>query len=147
MSRDLNSWLLPQNSSGYIVGFRGWMVQETRLDSLCQTCIWPTNHPLECEIPLLEGVEGTYDVKGWNDERVGIFAFKTLRQLQVCQLSFYFFGEVAFWGEVVEHERGYRAQYAYPLTLTQSRMCPYTHQGEGPGLAELYGCKYIGELS
>jgi hypothetical protein len=27
------------------------------------------------------------------------------------------YGKVALWGRIVEHERGYRAQYAYPLEL------------------------------
>jgi hypothetical protein len=27
------------------------------------------------------------------------------------------YGKVALWGRVIEHERGYRAQYAYPLEL------------------------------
>jgi hypothetical protein len=27
------------------------------------------------------------------------------------------YGKVALWGRIIEHERGYRAQYAYPLEL------------------------------
>lgn len=30
-------------------------------------------------------------------------------------------GRVALWGQVIEHQHGFRAQYAYPLSLNESR--------------------------
>ncbi len=150
MSRDLNSWLLPQNSSGYIVGFRGWYfdTHKLRLMSLCHHAFWPVGAPLECEVPLLRGSGATYVEVNHNiehDKRVGIFAFKTLEQTLNSDFRQQFIGEVALWGEVAEHEEGYRAQYAYPLTLAVSGYCfPYKEVSE---IAKLYGCKYIGESS
>jgi len=32
-------------------------------------------------------------------------------------------GEVYLWGDVIEHEQGYRAQYAYPKIITRSYCC------------------------
>lgn len=45
----------------------------------------------------------------------GIYAFKDLEQVGVMQAPIV--GQVALWGDVVEHERGYRARYAYPVKL------------------------------
>lgn len=151
MSRDLNSWLLPQNSSGYIVGFRGWFVRKEGLYSLVyEDCLWPIGRPLECETPLLCGRGGTYEgtTGGWMslDRRVGIFAFKTLEQTLNSGFVKDLIGKVALWGEVAEHEEGYRAQYAYPLTLTETRERQLSRE-KGLEVAKLYGCKYIGEPS
>lgn len=33
---------------------------------------------------------------------------------------FFLYGKVALWGEVVEHESGYRAEYGYPLCFYSS---------------------------
>jgi hypothetical protein len=47
----------------------------------------------------------------------GLHAFKTLQEAKDHYLCYWHsytvvFGEVALWGEVIEHERGYRAQFA-----------------------------------
>lgn len=147
MSRDLNSWLLPQNSTGYIVGVRGWLIIDESLSSLCKFCLWPVGHPLECETPLLKGEGASYDTRKHSSKRVGIFAFKNSFQLSRCCLGFCYCGEVALWGEIAEHEWGYRAQYAYPLTLIQSRGGNPSCRGRGLDLAKRYGCKYLGEYS
>jgi hypothetical protein len=48
----------------------------------------------------------------------GVYAAKTLERLRGCGYSrFGVYGEVYLWGSVVEHERGWRAQYAYPKTF------------------------------
>lgn len=44
------------------------------------------------------------------------------------------YGEVALWGEVVEHTLGYRAEYAYPHKL-------YAHESIASALKNLYGCE------
>lgn len=150
MSRDLNSWLLPQNSSGYVVGVRGWYFYSERLQSLCHDSLWPIGLPFECEVPLLNGYGATYaDIKenrNGYDRRVGIFAFKTLEQTLDSGFLQHFVGKVALWGEVAEHEKGYRAQYAYPLTLIEARGRHGSHKG-GLEVAKLYGCNYIGVTS
>ena len=48
----------------------------------------------------------------------GIYAAKTIEHLHQCGYKkFGVCGEVHLWGKVVEHERGWRAQFAYPKTL------------------------------
>lgn len=48
----------------------------------------------------------------------GIYGYKTLNSLVQSGIelrdSHLVFGEVSLWGRIYEHERGYRAQYAYP---------------------------------
>jgi len=158
MSRDLNSWLLPQDSSGYIVGVRGWYAYSEHLQSLCFDCSWPVGRPLECEVPLLqecgakyEGIEEYIGNRLGYSRKVGIFAFKTLKQVLSSGFDQHLVGEVALWGEVAEHEEGYRAQYAYPLTVAEApqRMRYYTSPTnplprKGLEIARLYGCKYVG---
>jgi preprotein translocase subunit YajC len=48
----------------------------------------------------------------------GIYAAKTTEQLRQCAYRrFGVHGEVSLWGTVVEHERGWRSQFAYPKTF------------------------------
>jgi preprotein translocase subunit YajC len=48
----------------------------------------------------------------------GVYAAKTIEHLHQCGYKkFGVRGEVYLWGKVVEHERGWRAQFAYPKTL------------------------------
>lgn len=48
----------------------------------------------------------------------GVYAAKTVEHLRQCGYRrFGVHGEVSLWGTVVEHERGWRAQFAYPKTL------------------------------
>ena len=48
----------------------------------------------------------------------GIYAAKRVEHLHQCRYGkFGVHGEVYLWGRVVEHERGWRAQFAYPKSL------------------------------
>lgn len=47
-------------------------------------------------------------VQGWYSDP-HLFAATTIERVVL--------GAVALWGTVIEHERGYRAEYAYPLGL------------------------------
>ena len=48
----------------------------------------------------------------------GVYAAKTIEHLRQCGYErFGIHGEVYLWGTVVEHERGWRAELAYPKTL------------------------------
>jgi len=48
----------------------------------------------------------------------GVYAAKTIEHLRQCGYKkFGVHGEVYLWGKVVEHERGWRAQFAYPRTF------------------------------
>jgi hypothetical protein len=48
----------------------------------------------------------------------GVYAAKTIGHLNQCGYKrFGVHGEVYLWGTVVEHERGWRAEFAYPKTF------------------------------
>jgi preprotein translocase subunit YajC len=48
----------------------------------------------------------------------GVYAARTIEHLNQCGYQkFGVHGEVYLWGRVVEHERGWRAQFAYPRTF------------------------------
>lgn len=52
----------------------------------------------------------------------GVYAFKTLAELKADvgerAPGGYCYGQVKLWGRIVEHEYGYRAEYARVLSLT-----------------------------
>jgi hypothetical protein len=69
----------------------------------------------------------------------GIYAFS--QPYLVKEQGYYrqdLLGEVSLWGKVIEHERGYRAQYAYPKQLY---ITPHTDRGKLQ-LAYYIGFKY-----
>ena len=50
------------------------------------------------------------------------------------------YGKVALWGRVIEHEHGYRAQYAYPQSIVVPASVPNA-QNVARALANTYGCE------
>ena len=111
--------------AGEIIGYRAWTLK-TDNDSYCYAA----------------GAEGLLLSMVWqhvwaprNTESVGddaldvssgFYAFKTMdaalseyRMYASCYDDTIVFGEVYMWGEVIEHERGYRAQYAKIKAITR----------------------------
>ncbi len=93
---------------GEIVAWRAWRIIQTsaglRLMSVTQKSMWEPGEPMVGK-PSANSLEG-------------IYASKTRAMIENSPYATYsIIGEVALWGEVVEHENGYRAQYAKPLTL------------------------------
>jgi len=96
--------------SQYRVGYREWNVKEPGfLTASAKDYIWPPKQQYESDpTPTM-------------DNNGGFWAFLDLKEL--IQSSHYarsenvVFGRVAFWGIVIHHEKGLRAQYAYPLEL------------------------------
>jgi hypothetical protein len=94
-----------------IVGCRVWRWDETGLKSvnsipwqpgiaLAAKCVQPSTH---------ESPQG--------DCRCGVYAAKTfghLRRMRYTESERWIRGEVFLWGRMVEHEEGWRAQFAYP---------------------------------
>lgn len=82
-----------------------------RLESASSEYIWPPGEPVvaikERDMPTAHGP--------------GVYAWKELPE-DVFEPTIY--GEVALWGEIVEHEHGYRARYAYPQKLWVSAWTP-----------------------
>lgn len=109
-----------------IVGYRVWMWGTTGLKSLCGER-WKPSQSLaaRCRASVVVGpiggrAEAVHDAHEppQTDCTCGVYASKSLEQLRTtgyerCGIH----GEVYLWGTVVEHERGWRAQFAYPKSL------------------------------
>jgi hypothetical protein len=85
--------------AGEIIGYRAWELIEGQLHSMYANYIWRPGV-----------IERAHEINGgWG---TGLHAFKTLKQAQKDYCYANVFGEVALWGEVYEHERGWRAEFA-----------------------------------
>ena len=102
-----------------IVGYRVWTWDTTGLKSLCGER-WHPNQSLaaRCRASAVLGRDkATNDVHDspYPHCTCGIYAVKTLDHFRSAGYERYgIHGEVYLWGTVVEHELGYRAQFAYP---------------------------------
>jgi len=95
--------------TGEITGYRAWILHDGLLHSVFWYYIW---HPKVVGHAIV------------NDQGSGFYAFKTPEKA-ISEYQFYtmeadgvIFGEVLLWGKVIEHERGYRAEYASIKCLT-----------------------------
>jgi hypothetical protein len=102
-----------------IIGYRVWTWGTTGLKSLCGER-WKPSQSLaaRCRASSVVGraevVHDTRDVPQANCT-CGVYAVKTLDHFRSAGYErFGIHGEVYLWGKVVEHELGYRAQFAYP---------------------------------
>lgn len=106
------------DSAEAIVGWRTWQIAGAHLKGYGDT-YWPTGDKLTAE--------HSYDSYAYAYS----FGSNTFKQCkapaQGCDCGIYalkdfcgvglVFGQVSLWGRVIEGERGYRAQYAYPKRL------------------------------
>lgn len=112
---------MPEVGSECIIGWRQWSIQGADLMSMSSHNIIPWDYlkpfKARCEVTLEE--HESHDAP-FRDCSCGIYAAKTLADLET---SGYHLGEVdnhrvvgsvKLWGKIIPHERGYRAQYAYP---------------------------------
>jgi len=109
-----------------IIGYRVWKWENTRLKSLCGER-WYAGQSLaaRCRASTVVGTivgraEAVHDAHEapQTDCTCGVYASKSLEQLRTTGYERYgICGEVYLWGKVVEHERGWRAQLAYPKNL------------------------------
>ena len=97
--------------AGEIIAYRAWkLTPEGFLRGMFNDYDWKP-----------DAIEGPADISWW-----GLHAFKTLRQAvsqyEYCSVNgTVIFGTVALWGEVIEHERGYRAEFSKIVALNCSR--------------------------
>jgi hypothetical protein len=109
-----------------IIGYRVWKWENTGLKSLCGER-WHSGQSLaaRCRASVVvgpiagraEAVHDAHDVPQ-ADCTCGVYAVKTLDHFRSAGYErFGIHGEVYLWGTVVEHELGWRAQFAYPKTL------------------------------
>jgi hypothetical protein len=96
--------------AGPTVAYRAWYVWDGRLKSTSTETVWPAGEPL-AGICLNQGVTHHVAAPGCS---CGIYALKAPRfgPWPGCVG-----GRVALWGRVIEHDDGYRAEYAYPVSL------------------------------
>ncbi len=99
---------------GYIHGYRAWKlrIKEGRLfsDSILAH-EWEPKKPKKAE-----------DQKVGFGKGAGLYAAKTLELLQTEYdnpgiTDTYVIGKVALWGQIKEHQKGYRAEWAYPVSF------------------------------
>lgn len=87
---------------GEIIAWRAWIKDGLVLRSTFVGCSWKYNEPM-------------YGIPG---NGYGVHAFKTKTMAHECYCpGLYVIGQVALWGDVVEHTDGYRAEYAKVLSL------------------------------
>ena len=102
---------------GYVEGYRYWLWDNTehKIASLVEDICWSPHQVLEAKggdltLPKLRLLEDIYGP--------GIYAYKS-RPVNNGDWSWTVFGRVALWGKIVEHEDGYRAQFAYPIEFLE----------------------------
>lgn len=125
-----------------ISGWRVWDLSEDRAGSRLQPAgsgvdPWEPRRPVEarCGIPALLtvgiGPHKSPDIRC----RCGIYASRSLDEFERPRPAWPpapVVGTVALWGTVVEHERGWRAQFAYPARLRLvCSMCAWFEPGPG----------------
>ena len=108
-----------------IVGYRVWQWDATGLRSL-NGGKWFAHQPLSavCRAEVCSSIAGLSKSRHNPAESpsfsctCGVYAARTMEHLRQCgyrKLAVH--GEVYLWGTVVEHERGWRAQFAYPKVI------------------------------
>jgi hypothetical protein len=127
-----------------IEGWRLWVLRRRRSGELVLTPagmgtgVWPTGEPIHatCRVrpPIATVARGLIGLHRSPDPRCtcGVYASASLHALIDATPSFPaapVIGTVAMWGRVVEHERGWRAEYAYPSRLRL--VCAACLQGDG----------------
>ena len=108
-----------------IVGYRVWTWNTTGLKSLCGERWHPSQSlAARCRASAVVGPNvGRSEAADDHDApqancTCGIYAVKTLHHFRSAGYErFGIYGEVYLWGTVVEHELGWRAQFAYPKNL------------------------------
>ena len=124
----------PPDYTHYLTGYRAWRVLGSkRLWSLGQSFSWPAMKPFEASCCEVKDHECPNLICG-----CGIWAFREIEVL-VDALEDYdeektIIGTVALWGNVVETEKGWRAQFAYPLEL-------WLKNPNQEPIASRYGCR------
>jgi preprotein translocase subunit YajC len=98
-----------------VVAYRAWQLDATGLKSLCGE-LWRPGRSLAaaCNASVRGTAHDVHDAPQMNCT-CGIYAAKTFPDLRRAGYAGYgIHGEVYLWGIVVEHELGWRAQYACP---------------------------------
>ena len=108
-----------------VVGISSWKIKSIdntfRLVSPQRGTVWEPKTPLKAD-----EVDANDDMSEMPGS--GIHAFKPDADSSKCDLYDDVIGFVSLWGLVVEHTRGYRAEYAYPKSLNYLKCKEYAHR-------------------
>jgi hypothetical protein len=106
-----------------LTGWRFWKIRRTLRDgklwlrSVVRNELWPPIDRFEAQPGISPG----------SHSASGIYAYKTsLNALENIDRYCYrgtFLGKVSLWGVIQKHQFGYRAQFAYPLSLVSGICC------------------------
>lgn len=112
---------------GEILAWRGWRVTpQGFLRSMSADVIWGPGEPMDGKTKSSE-------------EHCGVYAYKKLRDfLSAHSDDLDVYGQVALWGDVIEHELGYRAEYAKVISLESVLGKNRTHGFSLSQLREIY---------
>lgn len=125
--------------TGEIVALRGWRICDGRLFSIHRyECEWLPDRPMTGDVRQEYGVHAfkvrddllTYIGERHLLESMGWIAARFDYDQYGPRRDPFVIGTVALWGEVIEHERGYRAEFAKIQSLDEV-VCA---QGDAPAL-------------
>jgi hypothetical protein len=94
--------------AGEITAYRAWDLRDGLLRSMYANFTW---------FPKV--IERAHEIS--EDWGTGLHAFKTLERAKSEYRWADVFGEVALWGDVIEHEHGYRAEFAVVRKIIKVR--------------------------
>jgi hypothetical protein len=129
-----------------VVGWRIWNLSEDTAEDMAGPRLWPAGsggdlawpprRPVEarCTIPRWLRTGGAHEPPGLGC-RCGIYAATSLDVFARERPAWpppTVVGRVSLWGRVVDHDRGWRAQFAYPARLRLvCAMCAWFEPGTG----------------
>lgn len=124
-----------------VVGWRGYTFCHPHFLTCSQTVIQPRER---MEAICTVNFEHDAPMPGCS---CGFYAFTTLQELVDQGYGYQnFLAEVYLWGRIIEHEKGYRAQFCYPKTLY---LPPYPTKAvvmNAEFIAWKYGVPFVREL-
>jgi hypothetical protein len=132
----------PRIRAGEIIGWRGWALCNGLLHSVFVAYTW---HP---------GVFERSSAKRCGYHNPGYHAFKDREQAERQVSTFGYkalpcvIGSVAMWGEVIEHQHGWRSEYAavWSIIKIEGEFGSWRKQCLLQELREKYGCALATEL-
>jgi hypothetical protein len=115
-----------------ITAWRFWKIRRTSKDgnlwlrSLIRNELWPPMEKFEARYSSYQEINQHERTPG-AESKSGIYAYKTsfyaLENLDRCCYRGVFLGKVNLWGIIQKHQFGYRAQFAYPVSLIMGICC------------------------
>lgn len=140
-----------------IVAYRAWGIGFRKrtgkpvLRSVTYKTNWPPRRPMRAH--CIEQFMTSYKGGKWwapkhscpdNNHRCGIYALKNEDDLrQWVYLPAHVGGLVVLWGHVYLYEKGYIAEYAYPLALTSRVDEKFANDEVGYELSRAYGLEIL----